>query len=329
MTDKQQAQSVPARLALDAIATWVALLDANGLLREANRSLRLALDLPPAQLAGMPFWSLPCWSAPGEARDLLARAMRGETVLGELQARMRGRPPAVIGLSLVPLSEGEDIAWIVAEAREVRAAPVADETLLARLGRELRNPLASLRHAAQLARTPGIPEDRLRWAQDMLDRQVEQLARTLDAWLDVARDEPLAVCESPAPADPPKRGALDIPLRVLVADDNRDNADACAALLGMLGHDVRTAYSGFEAIAVADVFRPQVALLDIGMPGANGFEVARRIRSRSWGAAATLIAVTGWAQEEDRRQAEAAGFDHHLVKPVDLQRLEPLLQIAR
>jgi PAS domain S-box-containing protein len=113
-------------------------------------------------------------------------------------------------------------------------------------------------------------------------------------------------------------------LRVLVADDSRDNADSCAMLLRISGHDVLTAYSGHDALALAEKFTPQLALVDIGMPGMNGYEVARRIRAAEWGADMMLVAVTGWGQVEDKRQAEAAGFDHHLVKPIDLKVLQPL-----
>jgi signal transduction histidine kinase len=115
------------------------------------------------------------------------------------------------------------------------------------------------------------------------------------------------------------------PLRVLVADDNRDNSDSSAVLLRMQGHEVRTAYSGREALTAAAEFAPQVALLDIGMPEMNGYEVARHLRATQWGAHMLLVAVTGWGQDDDRRRAEAAGFDHHLAKPIDLATLELLL----
>ena len=113
-------------------------------------------------------------------------------------------------------------------------------------------------------------------------------------------------------------------MRVLVADDNRDSADGIATLLQFDGHDVRVAYSGIDALRLAEEFRPQLALLDIGMPGMNGHELARRIRASDIGRDILLVAVTGWGQEEDKRLAEAAGFDQHRVKPVDLDSLEPL-----
>ncbi len=105
--------------------------------------------------------------------------------------------------------------------------------------------------------------------------------------------------------------------RVLVVDDLADNADTLSTLLGVLGHDVRTAYDGKEAIAIAAEFEPDVVLLDIGMPVLNGYAVCRRIRERTCGAQPIIVAMTGWGQDIDRRRSEEAGFDHHVVKPVD------------
>jgi CheY-like chemotaxis protein len=117
-------------------------------------------------------------------------------------------------------------------------------------------------------------------------------------------------------------------LRVLVADDNRDSADSCAMLLRMSGHEVRTAYSGREALSVGAEFAPQLVLLDIGMPEMNGYEVASQIRAAGWGTGVRLVAVTGWSQEEDKRQARIAGFDHHVAKPLDPDALRELTERA-
>ena len=105
--------------------------------------------------------------------------------------------------------------------------------------------------------------------------------------------------------------------RLLIADDNRDGADSLAMLLEVLGHEVETAYAGDQAVEVAEQMRPDAILLDIGMPRLNGYEACRRIRSEAWGREMVLIALTGWGQEEDRRRTREAGFDLHLVKPVD------------
>ena len=106
------------------------------------------------------------------------------------------------------------------------------------------------------------------------------------------------------------------PLRILVTDDNHDAAESLAVQLQLAGHDVRTVNDGVEALAVGKAFKPQVVLLDLGMPKMDGYETARQMRRRSWGERATLIAITGWGQQQDRQRTAEAGFDAHLVKPV-------------
>src|SRR5262249_42482279 len=113
--------------------------------------------------------------------------------------------------------------------------------------------------------------------------------------------------------------------RVLVVDDNVDAAATLAELPELWGYEVRVAHEGPAAVEEAVRFQPDVALLDIGLPGMNGYELARQLRRKPESADTVLIALTGYGQEEDRRQAQAAGFTHHLVKPVDLDRLEALL----
>jgi CheY-like chemotaxis protein len=113
--------------------------------------------------------------------------------------------------------------------------------------------------------------------------------------------------------------------RVIVVDDNADAAVTLASLLDLIGYEVQVANDGFAALEIGRQFRPQIGLLDIGMPGMNGYELARRIRAEAWGASVLLVAVTGWGQDADRRQALESGFDHHLTKPVDTQELQALL----
>jgi signal transduction histidine kinase len=113
--------------------------------------------------------------------------------------------------------------------------------------------------------------------------------------------------------------------RILVVDDNRDSADGLALLLELGGDEVRTAYDGLAALEAAAQFRPEAVLMDIGMPGLNGYDAARRIREQPWGGNVVLIALTGWGQEEDRRLSLEAGFDVHLTKPVDHRALAKLL----
>jgi CheY-like chemotaxis protein len=113
--------------------------------------------------------------------------------------------------------------------------------------------------------------------------------------------------------------------RVLIADDNKDAADSLAMLLEIEGHEVRVAHGGHAALALAQAFRPDIALVDIGMPELNGYEVAAALRREPWGRAIQLIALTGWGQESDRRHSKAAGFDRHLTKPIDMGALSAVL----
>jgi PAS domain S-box-containing protein len=112
---------------------------------------------------------------------------------------------------------------------------------------------------------------------------------------------------------------------ILVIDDNRDAADCLGLLLHELGHEVRVAHDGLSALAAAGTCRPAVVFLDLGMPGMDGYEVARTLRARPGLEGVVLIALTGWGQEEARRRSRAAGFDHHLLKPVDVTALQALL----
>jgi signal transduction histidine kinase/ActR/RegA family two-component response regulator len=114
-------------------------------------------------------------------------------------------------------------------------------------------------------------------------------------------------------------------LRILVADDNRDAAHTLAMLLTLEGHEVRAVHDGIEALAMGDDFVPQLIFLDIGMPLLDGYETARQIREREWGAHTHLVALTGWGQEEDRRKALAAGFQDHLVKPAELDAMKAII----
>jgi signal transduction histidine kinase/HAMP domain-containing protein len=126
-----------------------------------------------------------------------------------------------------------------------------------------------------------------------------------------------APAEARAPKVPSKR--------VLLADDNEDFAAGTAAILEMLGHDVRVAHDGAEALALAQAFKPEIAFLDIGLPRLNGYELARQLRQLPLAQRPFLVAVTGWGQDSDVQRSREAGFDLHLVKPVDFQRIEAIL----
>jgi CheY-like chemotaxis protein len=112
--------------------------------------------------------------------------------------------------------------------------------------------------------------------------------------------------------------------RILVVDDNRDGASSLAMLLTVMGHDTRIAHDGLEGVELAEAFRPDLIVLDIGLPKLNGLDACRRIREQPWAKNVVIAAATGWGQDEDRRRSEEAGFDHHLVKPVDAAALGSL-----
>jgi len=114
--------------------------------------------------------------------------------------------------------------------------------------------------------------------------------------------------------------------KLLLVDDNVDAVHSLALLLGQLGHEVRTAYDGATGLDVARQFQPEVVILDIGLPGMDGYEVARRIRADMALEHVKLVALTGYGQREDRGRALAAGFDHHLIKPTDLATLQGVLR---
>ncbi|AMV36083.1 PAS domain S-box protein [Planctomyces sp. SH-PL62] len=201
----------------------------------------------------------------------------------------------------------------------------------------------------------GIPADALPRLFDMfsqVDRGDDRIAGGLGIGLalvkglvemhggsvDAASDGPglgstftvrLPVSPEPEPdptADPAATAATAVvPRRILVVDDSRDSALSMAEILRILGCEVRTAHDGVEAVAAADDFRPDVILMDVGMPRLNGYDATRRIREAPWGRDILVVALTGWGQPADRALSRQAGCDAHLVKPVDLSELESLL----
>ncbi len=118
---------------------------------------------------------------------------------------------------------------------------------------------------------------------------------------------------------------LGIRLKVLVIDDNKDVADTCSMLIELSGHQVKVAYTGSEGMGIAEWFRPQVILTDIGLPDIDGYEFAQKIRATPWGRTAVLVAITGWGAQESKQQSAVAGFNHHLTKPIDPKTIEALL----
>ena len=122
---------------------------------------------------------------------------------------------------------------------------------------------------------------------------------------DQAKPSPETPAEQPGPAGSKRR--------ILVVDDNRDSATSMAMMLELLGNEVRTAHDGMEAVTLAEQLRPQMILMDIGMPRLNGYDATRRIRKQPWGRDIAIIALTGWGQDVDRARSKKAGCDGHLV----------------
>jgi CheY-like chemotaxis protein len=136
---------------------------------------------------------------------------------------------------------------------------------------------------------------------------------------------PIAAAAPEPPAPEPAAGEPATPpaRRILVVDDNPDTATSLATLLELTGNETHIAHDGLEAAAAT--FRPDIVLLDIGLPKMDGFEAARKIREQPWGKTMVMVALTGWGQEEDRRESRESGFDGHMVKPVDFAALKKLL----
>jgi CheY-like chemotaxis protein len=132
--------------------------------------------------------------------------------------------------------------------------------------------------------------------------------------------------QAPTTGDGP---AATLKRRILIVDDNHDSAMSLGMMLTLMGNDTRTAHDGLAAVEAAGEFRPDIILLDIGLPKLNGYEACRRIREQPWSKGMVIVALTGWGQDEDRRRSAAAGFDLHMVKPVEADALQLLLAERR
>ena len=189
-------------------------------------------------------------------------------------------------------------------------------TSLAALAHGLRNPLAPIRNAVRVLRHGSLPDEEREWALETIEAQLQQMSKLIDELVDGAAPSPPAS----VPVDQTENGAEIQPaavLRVLVVDDNRAVATSFERLLRLFGHEVCLAYDGFEALRIAPQFKPDVALVDLGLPRMDGFELARLLRQEKERTGMRLVAVTGWGHESFRIRARESGFDDHLVKPVD------------
>ncbi len=207
-----------------------------------------------------------------------------------------------------------------AESKLVRATH-EKEKQFAMIAHGLRNPLTSLRNGAEIVRQMSGNNRVLTRTADMMTRQILQLVRLADQL--VTADDLQALTDSkqtvPAAIESSR-------LKILIADDNVDGADSLAMLLQTQGHLVLTAADGRRAVELSEAFRPDVILMDVGMPNLDGLQATRAIRLHPWGARIRIIALTAWSGDAERRRTLEAGMDLHLVKPVDLQSLAALLR---
>jgi CheY-like chemotaxis protein len=161
---------------------------------------------------------------------------------------------------------------------------------------------------------------------EMHDGRIEARSEGLGKGSEFVVSLPVVVeASEPQSGDHEEPPAVRSSHRILIVDDNRDITDSLAMMLKTMGNETRTAYDGEEAVMAAVEFRPDVLLLDIGLPKLNGHEVCRRIREQPGGKELVIIAQTGWGQDEDRQRSQEAGFDRHLVKPVEPKALMKLL----
>jgi CheY-like chemotaxis protein len=198
------------------------------------------------------------------------------------------------------------------------------DKVLAVLSHEIRNPLAAVVNGVQILRQSGTSGPIAEQTLDLIERQLKQVIQLMDDLLQPAGRREGAKSEA-ATDEPLPRGLHPSPLRLLVVEDNRDVAKSLTSLLRLWGHEVSVAYDGVQALTVADAHRPQIVLLDLDLPGLDGFTVARHLKGSSQWKPGRLIALTASGDEDHRRRVREAGFDFHLVKPVAPTVLKKLL----
>jgi DNA-binding response OmpR family regulator len=250
---------------------------------------------------------------------VLERPVRGEILLTAVRAALRARRRQY---------EMRDLLRRMAETEQRHGE------LLALLGFELRNPLAAIRNALSVLEEEAPDPPLARRQHVVIERQTRHLARLVDGLLDTAVPPVETAMEVATPPGSERRSderaarpgpAAEPGRHVLIVEDNLDVRESLRDLLELWGHQVEVAASGPEGLSRALVARPEVALLDIGLPGLDGNELARRIRAVVGAEGMRLVAMTGYGQAEDRRRSFDAGFDAYLVKPVDPAQLGRLL----
>lgn len=261
------------------------------------------------------------WHRLAVARRLLAER---QLVLVHLERAIAGRTSA-LEAAQATLRAAED---------ELRDANWREEQCLSVVAHELRAPLAPICIGVALLKRDGISADVRAEAHQVIDRQMARMVKVIDNLLGVgskfrARTQvapSVADGREPEPAGSAVKTTIVEPRRVMVVDDDEDNTRALAMLLRDRGYVVETTSDSEAALAAADRFRPDVMLLDIGMPKQSGHSLCRSIRRQAWGNDVRIVAQTALGRSDDRRRSESAGFDAHLVKPVDVAMLEAFLR---
>jgi|GEM_PF-713186 len=198
------------------------------------------------------------------------------------------------------------------------------------LAHELRNPLATILSSIELIKEIGADAETTPELLKIVEDRVRVITNILNDLLGTTRIPPLQTTQSTGGGtetlgdEPSALDSQPAPLRTIVVDDNKTAADSLGQLLTLRGYDVVVAYSGREALKEVLLFQPQVAILDIGMPEMDGYELAGLLRAQNF--PCTYIALTGYGQTHDRQQADLAGFDYHLTKPAALKEIEAILQ---
>jgi CheY-like chemotaxis protein len=240
--------------------------------------------------------------------------------LGVLLAALLAHARRLNALEAIRNNVASDLQAV--ETELLRASHSKDE-LLAALAHELRNPLTPLRNGIEIVRQMSSSNPALARTVDMMARQITHLVRLVD---DVVGKQ-FGAQEAQGTTEPQPHESRQ--LRILIADDNADGAASLAMLLQGEGHVVLTASDGRIAVDLAELFHPDVILMDVAMPHVDGLEATRQIRARSWGVDVRIVALTAWGQEAERRRTREAGMDFHLVKPVDPQALAGVLAAGR
>jgi PAS domain S-box-containing protein len=320
-----------------------------GIVTSWNPAATRLFGYEPAEIIGKPITTIIPLELHAEEVGILARLRRGERIDHYETVRLAKDGRRIdVSLTISPIRDGKgliigaskiarDITHRKHNERLLREADRQKDEFLATLSHELRNPLAPISAAAELLKHAKSLAPELRAATTILERQTRHMRHLVDDLLDMSRitsgrfrlqPEPAAAAAAERAPAPERHSDLAVSRRVLIADDNHDAAVSLSMLLQSLGHDTRVVHDGVEALEEAELFHPEVVLLDIGMPRLDGYETARRIARRPWAAATQIVAVTGWGQETDRQRARESGFHRHLVKPADLDALLQVMSSA-